>query len=260
MWDPDAYLRFEHERSRPFYDLVGAVDHPDPVTVVDLGCGSGALTATLLSRWPEATILGVDSSPEMISRAARLSPVDRLQFVRSDIATWRALAPVDVIVSNACLHWIADHGSLLDRLTGELAAGGVLAFQVPNNFDQPSHIIVREVARDPRWAGRLKGLPAAAVEEPSWYLERLTAAGLHTTVWVTTYHHLLQGENPVLDWLSGSALRPILAILDDGHRREFLSACAGLLAEAYPRGQVGTVFPFRRIFVVARKRDECEES
>jgi len=253
MWDPDTYLRFERERSRPFFDLVGAVNHPGPRIVIDLGCGAGALTATMLARWPKATIWGVDSSERMIARARSRAVGDRLHFVLADIAAWRAPAPADVIVSNACLHWIEDHGALLERLASDLATGGVLAFQVPDNFGEPSHSIVRAVARDPRWGGRLNGLQTAAVEEPSWYLEQLTTAGLDTTVWVTTYHHVLEGDNPVLDWLSGSTLRPILDALDDGDRREFLAACAGPLADAYPRRDMGTVFPFRRIFVVARK-------
>jgi len=253
MWDAEQYLRFSLERSRPFYDLVGAIDHPGPRHVADLGCGTGALTASLLTRWPDARIWGVDSSERMISRARRLAVVDRLQFVVADVGEWRAPVALDVIVSNACLQWVGDHASLMDRLTGQLAEHGVLAFQVPDNFDQPSHAIVRDVARNPRWAARLDGLPTAAVETPSWYLERLTAAGLHATVWVTTYHHLLQGENPVLEWLSGTTLRPIVAVLDDGEQLDFLAECAEPLAAAYPRRSIGTIFPFRRIFVVATR-------
>jgi trans-aconitate 2-methyltransferase len=253
MWDPDSYQRFQRERSRPFSDLVAAVDHPGPRTVADLGCGSGALTTTLLQRWPAATIWAVDSSPEMIDRARSRPAAARLRFILADVEAWRPPAPVDVIISNACLHWIGDHGPLMKRLAGELSPGGVLAFQVPANFSEPSHAIVREVARHPRWRDRLARQPTAAVEEPAWYLRRLTAAGLHTTVWVTTYLHVLEGDDPVLDWLEGTTLRPILAALDGADRSDFLAACAALLAEAYPRTDVGTIFPFRRIFVVARR-------
>ena len=251
MWDAEQYLRFADERARPFFDLVERIDHSAPRRVVDLGCGTGGLTATLLERWPEAQITGIDSSEEMIGRALKRAIPGRLEFERTDIAAWCAAEPLDVIVSNACFHWIPAHRRLLENLVAHLAPGGVLAFQVPDNFDAPSHTIVREITTGPAWRDRLGDLPQAAVESPGWYAETLMHLGLDAKVWRTTYKHLLEGENPVLEWLSGTTLRPVLARLDGDERDRFINQLGPLLASAYPQGPGGTLFPFRRTFVVA---------
>jgi trans-aconitate 2-methyltransferase len=253
MWDPEQYLKFESERARPFFELVNAIDHPRPLRVADLGCGPGGLSASLLPHWPEASIWGIDSSEEMIACARQRAVSDRLRFQCADVATWRAPAPLDVILSNACFHWIPDHGRLLDHLLGQLAPGGVLAFQVPNNFGEPSHLVVEELIREPEWHANFSGVRPGAVENPDWYLEQLTARGLETVVWETTYYHLLGGPHPVLEWLKGTTLRPLLAVLDEDQRRLFLGACAERLDRAYPRRASGTIFPFRRLFVIARR-------
>jgi trans-aconitate 2-methyltransferase len=253
MWDADKYLRFETERARPFFDLVAAVDHPHPRSVADLGCGPGGLTATLLSRWTEAVIWGVDSSDEMIAHARRLAVIERLRFERASVTEWRASGPLDVIVSNACFQWIPDHARLLDHLVPQLAPGGVLAFQVPNNFAEPSHTVVSEMLSEPRWSERLATVARAAVEPPSWYLEVLAGHGLAVNSWEIIYYHVLEGDDPVVEWLAGSTLRPILAALGEDEGEHFLAECSERLTRAYPRRDFGTVFPFRRIFVVARR-------
>jgi trans-aconitate 2-methyltransferase len=252
MWDAEQYLRFETERARPFFDLVAAVDHPHPRAAADLGCGPGGLTATLLGRWPEAVIWGVDSSDEMIDHARRRAVIDRLRFERSDVASWRAPGPLDVIISNACFQWIPDHDRLMDHLTGQLAAGGILAFQVPNNFREPSHTIVWEVMEEAAWHERIGHVDRAAIEPPEWYIEALTDRGLDVTVWEITYYHLLGGDDPVVEWLAGTTLRPVLAALDDDELSAFLAECSKRLADAYTSSKAGTIFPFRRIFVVAK--------
>jgi trans-aconitate 2-methyltransferase len=252
MWDADQYLRYETERARPFFDLVGAVDHPHPRSVVDLGCGPGGLTATLLARWPNAVITGVDSSIEMIEHARRRAVVERLRFETADVSRWRAPGPVDVMLSNACFQWIPDHSRLLDHLLPQLADGGVLAFQVPNNYAEPSHTAVAELLERPPWTDMLRGVRRGAVQPAGWYVEQLTGRGLAVDAWEVIYYHLLEGEDPVLEWLAGTTLRPILAALGEEDGERFLSECAELLAAAYPKRPVGTIFPFRRIFVVAK--------
>lgn len=252
MWDPVTYAVYADERSRPFLELISRVGAVNPDYVVDAGCGSGELTVELGNRWPDATIEGFDSSPAMITKARRLeTPV---RFAVADVATWRPDRPMDVIVSNAVLQWVPSHRDVLEHWMEELAPGGWLAFQVPGNFDAPSHVAIRELCASQAWSDKLgdftRGNP---VDNPVEYLDLLNHGGMRVDAWETTYVHVLQGETPVLDWVSGTALRPIFDRLDAGEQRRFTSDLAGLLAEAYPARSYGTPFPFRRIFVVAQR-------
>jgi trans-aconitate 2-methyltransferase len=250
-WDPAQYARFSDERSRPFFDLTSQIAASAPGLVVDLGCGSGELTATLASRWPAATVRGLDSSAEMISRAAG---GDRLSFALADAADFDA-SGVDVLISNALLQWIPGHQELLVRWAGQLAAGGWLAFQVPANFRSPSHRLMRELAGSARWRDRLAGVlrHGDAVAEPAEYLELLVGSGLQVNAWQTSYLHVLSGPDPVLEWVRGTGLRPVLQALTADEATEFTDEYAALLRQAYPQRPCGTVFPFLRTFVVAHK-------
>ncbi|RAY14307.1 trans-aconitate 2-methyltransferase [Actinomadura craniellae] len=250
VWDPVQYAVFEDERGRPFAELLARVTPARPPrTVVDLGCGDGGLTATLAGRWPGAAVTGLDSSAEMIARAR---PEPGLDFTVGDIAGWHPDEPVDVIVSNAALHWVPGHAGMLPRWFGALAPGGVLAFQVPGNHAAPSHALLRELTEAPRWRDRLAGTVARRpVLDPAGYLDLLAPLGARVDAWETTYAQVLPGPDPVLEWVKGTALRPVLAALDEAAAGDFLAEYAGLLREAYPPAPHGTVFPFRRIFVVA---------
>ena len=251
-WDPEQYLRFADERGRPFRDLLARIGAADPRVVADLGCGAGNLTRELAERWPGADVEGVDASPEMIERA-RAEVGDRVRLTLADVREWRPAAPVDVLVSNATLQWVPDHVPLLDRIAGFLAPGGWLAVQVPGNFGEPSHTLLRALAAEPEWRDRLDGVPWPRVEEPETYLARLAAAGLQVDAWETTYLQVLHGEDPVLAWMRGTGLRPVLSALDGGDREAFESRYAQRLRTAYPRREYGTVLPYRRIFLVARR-------
>jgi trans-aconitate 2-methyltransferase len=253
MWDPGVYSRYGAERARPFADLVSRIGTANPRTVADLGCGSGELTATLAERWPGARVTGVDSSPEMIARAARLGT--GVDFRVGDLRDWRPGPDTDVLVSNAALQWVPDHRELLDRWARELPAGAFIAMQVPGNFDAPSHRALREVGRRPPYAAALGDeLREAPVDDAAGYATRLTAAGAAVDAWETTYVHLLPaaGEHPVLRWMEGTALRPVRARLDDAAWAGFRAELGERLAVAYPVENGLVVFPFRRIFVVAR--------
>ncbi|MEU9173342.1 trans-aconitate 2-methyltransferase [Streptomyces sp. NPDC048420] len=259
-WDPAQYLRHADHRARPFTDLLGRVpDLPsDPPVIADLGCGPGNVTAVLAARWPTARITGYDNSVEMLDKAqvehaGPTSGGGRLDFAHADVRTWAPAQPYDLIVSNATLQWVPGHvGRFADWIAG-LAPGGTFAFQVPGNFDSPSHVLMRELAGAAGLAEELRH--DDAVLAPEAYLAELADLGCEVDAWETTYMHLLQGEDPVLDWVKGTGLRPVLtALADDPTAREkFLAEYRAALREAYPAGPYGTPFPFRRIFAVARK-------
>jgi trans-aconitate 2-methyltransferase len=251
QWDPEQYARYAGERSRPFVDLAGRIGATDPRYVVDLGCGDGELTATLARRWPAATVLGLDSSAEMLARAPAGGP--GLGFVLGDLAEWQPDRPIDVLLSNAAVQWVPNHPDLLPRWVGWLAPGGWLAFQVPGNYQSPSFDLLREQVRGPRWRNRVPDIPQTRVLEPAAYLDRLARLGLAVDAWETTYLHVLAGPDPVLEWTRGTALRPVLSALPAGEAEEFTREYGVRLRAAYPATEYGTVFPFRRIFVVAHR-------
>ncbi|MBC6459086.1 trans-aconitate 2-methyltransferase [Actinomadura sp. HBU206391] len=254
-WDPRQYGLFGDERSRPFFELVSRVPATDPRRVVDLGCGSGELTASLAKRWPTAEVEGIDSSAKMIA-AAQEHAAPGLRFTVGDLADWTPGdgRPVDVMVSNAALQWVPAHRDLLPQWIKALTPDGRLAFQVPGNFDAPSHALLREICRSPRWRARLADVMRwHPVGSPGEYLELLAGHGCRVDAWETTYAQVLQGDDPVLEWVKGTALRPVLSALDAEDAAEFLGEYAARLRDAYPRRPFGTVFPFRRIFVVAQR-------
>jgi trans-aconitate 2-methyltransferase len=255
-WDPVRYLRFSGERARPFADLTARIDAEAPSTVVDLGCGEGALTASLAQRWPEATVTGVDSSDTMLAAAAAHAVPGRVAFAAGDVRDWEPAGPIDVLVSNAVLHWVPGHDRIMARWAGWLSPGGRLAVQVPGNFRAPTHARLRELCRSPRWAAQLAGAAPDpdAVLAPAGYYDVLTEAGLTADVWETTYVHVLTGDDPVLAWVRTTVLRPVLALLGKDDAAELTAAYAAALREAYPQRPDGTtLLPFRRVFAVGSR-------
>jgi trans-aconitate 2-methyltransferase len=255
-WDPVRYLRFSGERARPFADLTARIDAEAPSAVVDLGCGEGALTASLAQRWPGARVTGVDSSATMLTAAAAHAIPGRVEFVAGDVREWEPDDPVDVVVSNAVLHWVPGHDRIMARWAGWLSPGGVVAVQVPGNFRAPTHALLTELCRSPRWSARLAEVAPDpdAVADPADYYDVLTAAGLSADVWETTYVHVLTGDEPVLAWVRTTVLRPVLAALGEDDAAELTAAYVEALREAYPPRPDGTtLLPFRRIFAVGSR-------
>ena len=251
-WDPDRYQAFATERGRPFADLLARVQAAEPADVVDLGCGPGRLTRLLAEIWPTARVRGVDASPEMIAAARR--DVPEVEFEQDDLREWAARGDdVDLLVSNATLQWLPDHLELLPDLAARVRPGGWLAFQVPGNFDQPSHTLRRELAAEPPYADHTADVAVPDSHEPTAYLDVLTRAGLEADVWETTYLHVLQGEDPVFAWVSGTGARPTLQALPDDLRPGFEAEFKARLRAAYPDRGYGVVLPFRRIFAVAHR-------
>ena len=251
-WDPAQYLKFADHRLRPAVDLLNRIEARDPRQVYDLGAGAGNVTALLKGRWPRAQVTGVENSREMLARAAAAHP--EVAWERADLADWRPPAPADVIFSNAALHWLGDHERLFPKLLGHLAPGGVLAVQMPRNFGAPSHTAIAEAARSGPWRERLEPLlHPAPVAEPARYFEILARQAAELDIWETEYLHVLEGPSPVKEWLKGSALMPLLEALEEPERGRFEAGYAELVDAAYPRAADGrTLFPFRRLFLVAR--------
>lgn len=258
QWDPARYGSYANERARPFFDLLARVAADAPEHVVDLGCGTGELTATLAGRWPGAQVTGIDSSTQMLAAARRTAEAfgeGRLRFERADIATWRGAGDADVIVSNAALQWVPEHRELLGGWAAAMPAQAWLAFQVPGNFAAPSHRLMRELAASRRWRDKLDGVLRhdGAVDDPDAYLRLLHGAGLSGDAWETTYLHVLDGADPVLEWVRGTGLRPVLQALTPADAVRFEAEYGALLRDAYPRTDHGTVFPFRRVFTVGHR-------
>lgn len=258
-WDPKQYARYADERGRPFGELVARVNQLapdlDPAYVVDLGCGPGELTVTLAERWPAARVHGVDSSPEMIDRTAEHAVPGRLTFERADLRDWSPEAPVDLLISNATFQWVPEHLKLLPGLVAGVRPGGMLAFAVPGNFDAPSHRILGELAASEPWAPHLTDVRILKpVPDPETYLAVLTGLGCRVDAWETTYCHVLEGPDPVFEWIRGTGARPVLQALPEDLRLAFEVAYKQRLRAAYPERAFGTVLPFRRIFVVAEVR------
>ena len=249
-WDPNQYLRFADHRLRPGMDLLARIPDITPRRIADLGCGTGSLTAALADRWPSAEIVGVDSAPQMLKEARRL---DRpIRWVEGDIRTWQPEAPLDLIFSNATLHWVGDHHGLLPRLVAALAPSGILAVQMPRNFDAPSHALIRTVAAVGPWAGSIV-TPTAPVLTPQDYYDLLADRTRSPDIWESEYLQVLEGDDPVLEFVGGTWLRPILASIEPQHRAAFRGAYAAALRKAYPpRADGKTLFPFRRLFIVAQ--------
>jgi trans-aconitate 2-methyltransferase len=253
LWDPERYLTYADERRRPFVELLARVSAMDPATVVDLGCGPGNLTARLARRWPGAHVLGIDSSAEMIEKARATTPA--VEFRVAELAEWLDVgAPVDVMLSNAALQWVPGHLDLLPRLVDRVSPGGWLAFQVPGNFDEPSHTIRTALAAETPYVEHTAGVAVPSSHDPAVYLEALQRLGCEVDAWETTYLHVLHGEDPVFTWVSGTGARPTLQALPDDLRTGFEEEFKRRLRAAYPPRDGRVVLPFRRIFVVAQVR------
>jgi len=251
-WSAEQYLKFEDERTRPCAELLARV--PGAVRrAVDLGCGPGNSTELVLARWPAARVTALDSAPGMVAAArARLPGVE---VVEADLAAWDDPGPFDLILANAVLQWVPDHARVFPALLDRLAPGGSLAVQVPDNLDEPSHRLMREVAADPRWAARIGD--AAGLRTPrhpaEWYA-RLLHGRARLDIWRTTYFHPLAGTAGIVEWLKGTGLRPFLAPLGADDRAGYLAAYEAGLAAAYTALPDGTVLlPFPRLFIVATR-------
>jgi len=254
-WSAKQYVAFEDERTRPARDLLAAVPPMDARSAIDIGCGPGNSTELLVERFANATVRGVDSSPDMIEAARKRLP--QVQFDTVDIGIWDENGPFDVIFANAVLQWLPDHATLLPALVNKLASGGSLAIQMPDNLNEPSHRLMREVAADGPWASKLADAAGQRTEmaSASDYYSMLRPHCARVDVWRTTYYHpLAGGASGVVEWFKGSGLRPFLEPLDEAEKAQYLKQYLAAIEQAYPTLSDGSVLlPFPRLFLVATR-------
>ncbi|HGY3895258.1 TPA: trans-aconitate 2-methyltransferase [Klebsiella aerogenes] len=247
-WNPSLYLKFADERTRPAAELTARIVQQPVKLAVDLGCGPGNSTALLRAAWPEARIIGVDNSAAMLAQAAKALP--DCEFITANIEDWQPSEPADVIYANASLQWLTEHQTLFPRLVRQLANSGVLAVQMPDNWQEPSHTLMRQVAEELGFpeSGRQ---PLPSVQQ---YYDMLTNSGCEVDIWRTTYYHSLESHQAIVDWLQATGLRPYLQDLDEAEKNVFLERYLTLLQQHYPlqsNGKVLLLFP--RLFIVARR-------
>ncbi|EKZ6359723.1 trans-aconitate 2-methyltransferase [Klebsiella aerogenes] len=247
-WNPSLYLKFADERTRPAAELTARIVQQPVKLAVDLGCGPGNSTALLRAAWPEARIIGVDNSAAMLAQAAKALP--DCEFITANIEDWQPSEPADVIYANASLQWLTEHQTLFPRLVRQLANSGVLAVQMPDNWQEPSHTLMRQVAEELGFPERGRQ-PLPSVQQ---YYDMLTNSGCEVDIWRTTYYHSLESHQAIVDWLQATGLRPYLQDLDEAEKNVFLERYLTLLQQHYPlqcNGKVLLLFP--RLFIVARR-------
>ncbi len=264
-WDPDQYLKFADHRLRPALDLMGRIPLERPQVIYDLGCGSGNVTRLLADRWPDASVIGMDNSPDMLQQAASMEAGDlsgNVSWEPGDLADWLPAQTPSIFFSNAVIQWVPDHHELVPRLWDMLPSGSCLAIQAPLSWDMRSHQIMRETLENGGYGGQPVGsteLRSAVgnrwVQDPDFYYDLLAPESDHLDVWTTEYQHVLTGDDAVLEWVTGTGLRPILNGLEDGDRESYLEEYRRRLNVEYPKRADGfTLYPFRRLFFVAVRR------
>ncbi|WP_077532374.1 methyltransferase domain-containing protein [Massiliimalia massiliensis] len=253
-WNAAQYLKYRKERTQPAIDLARRIEMQSPQRIMDIGCGPGNSTAVLKERFPDAYILGIDSSQDMIDRARKEQP--GLDFMLCDVS--RDLdsftESFDVIFSNACLQWIPDHPAVLKNLMGLLKENGILAVQIPMNFDEPIHQIIREIVKSQRWADKLFDLRTFYTLTPECYFDLLSELSSDFTMWRTVYYHRMGSHEGIMDWYRGTGLRPYLSALEEKDRAVFEGEVYHEVVKRYPVQKNGEIiFPFPRLFFMAVK-------
>lgn len=259
-WNPALYTRFEDERTRPARDLLARVPLQSARLAVDLGCGPGNSTELLVERFPSAAVIGTDNSPSMIESARERLPeakFPRASFELSDIARWTPKTPPDLIYANAALQWVPDHETLLPRLLQSLAPGGVLAIQMPDNRDEPTHRLMRETAAEPTWAAAIGDYSKLRTEllGLQGYYDLLAPLAGSLDIWRTAYQHPMQSARGIVDWVRATGLRPFVDPLSPELRESYLAEYERRIDAAYPARTDGQrLLAFPRLFIIATRK------
>ena len=251
-WSAKQYSLFEQQRTRPVHDLIAAIPTQNVQTAIDLGCGPGNSTQVLAQRYPDASVSGLDSSADMLKDARQRLP--ELRFEQADIGDWSPAHNVDVILANASLQWVPEHGDLFPKLVSKLNKGGTLAAQMPDNLQEPAHVLARQLAQDPRWAHKIAEVRHPPRHSPDFYYALLREHCSAVDVWRTTYYHPLADHQAIVEWFKGTALRPFLAALDEAEQHAFTEQYLQQISKAYPALADGSVLlPFPRLFICATR-------
>jgi trans-aconitate 2-methyltransferase len=253
-WSAEQYSKFESERNRPVLDLLNHIPTTDVKSAADIGCGPGNSTELLRDKYPLAQITGMDSSADMIDAARKRLP--DIQFELADISTWEAGGPFDIILANAALQWVPDHVKLFPVLISKLSKGGSLAVQMPDNFDEPSHRLMREIASEGSWKNKLTSASKRVARETAdWYYQELRGTVSKLDIWRTTYYHSLSGgADAIVEWFKGTGLRPYLNPLSENEQVEFIKQYKNAIALSYKIYTDGTVLlPFPRLFIIVTR-------
>lgn len=253
-WSAQQYLKFEDERTRPSRDLLAQIPIADARKVVDIGCGPGNSTELLVRRWPQAEVIGIDTSADMLRQARERLPQQK--FIEANISHWAPPEKADVLFANAIFQWVPGHLRQLQRLLGTLPPGGVLAVQMPDNLDEPGHVLLREVAKTGPWRQKLADKAGArdVLPTPGGYYDALGPLCARIEIWHTIYNHVLENAAAVVEWIKGSGLRPFVDPLEAPERKQYLAEYTRRIAEAYrPHADGKVLLRFPRIFIVAVK-------
>jgi trans-aconitate 2-methyltransferase len=247
-WNPERYARFKGLRLRPALDLLAQVPALPDGVVIDLCCGNGAVGPALTERFDGRPLIGLDSSPAMLAEAAKTGAYS--QLIEADVTAWQPQQKPALIFSNAALHWVEGHGTLMPHLADMLVPGGVLAVQMPRQWGAPSHRFIRDIAAS-LFADRFAQMAETPVHSAVKYWEMLAPLG-EVTAWESEYVQRLPAQaegHPVRAFTQSTALRPVLAQLTQGETEAFLKAYDAALGAAYPLLADGAaLLPFRRVF------------
>jgi trans-aconitate 2-methyltransferase len=251
-WSPDLYLAFEDERTRAAADLLAHAPLQTARRIVDVGCGPGNSTELLRRRFPNADILGIDTSPAMLDAARARLPSAR--FAIADATGWTPDGGVDLVFANATYQWVPNHLGQLPRVLGALQTGACLAVQMPDNLAEPTHRLMQKIAEAGAWSARLSGAPRPPLPPMSAYYEALAPGAARFDIWRTTYVHVMASAAAIVDFLRSTGLRPFLDPLSEAERADFLSLYETEIAAAYPPMADGRrLLPFPRLFIVAMR-------
>jgi trans-aconitate 2-methyltransferase len=254
VWNPQQYLKFSGHRLRPAVDLLMRIPDFAVRTAADLGAGAGNVTKLIKERWPDAAVLALEGSREMVAAGQKAAP--NVEWLQQDLASWQPQRKFDLVYSNAALHWLPDHATLFPGLIQTVEPAGFMAVQMPRNFTAPSHLLIGETALNGPWRSKVEHLVTAPpVHEPAFYHDLLMPLCDDIDIWETEYLQVLEGDNPVKEWTKGTWLTRYLDVLDGPEKAAFESAYGERVAKAYPKNSRGqTLFPFRRLFMVAQRK------
>ena len=253
-WNSAQYIKFQRERTQPAIDLVQRIDFDMPKQIIDIGCGPGNSSAVVKSSFPEAEILGVDYSSDMLERAQKDYP--DITFRQLDISKedWGLERKFDVVFSSACFQWVPNHKRIMTKCMDILNPGGKMAVHIPINFEEPIHKIIQEVSGRDRWTKRFynpRVFYSLKIEE---YYDILAEISADFEIWTTTYYHRMKSHNDIIEWYKGTGLNPYLSVLNDHEKNEFTEEILCEIKKKYECRKNGEVIlRFPRLFFIATK-------